>query len=173
MDFWAPLETEDPEIATLVHDEEERTRSNLELIASESYPSLAVLQATGSILTGSTLYLGPSSANLPFKLQLTTLGANGVTSATWQGKSGSLQSMPATDTTATSTPFDSGVYTWDGTAPLNDSIQVSRDPSATVDSVNVVSDTNDPTGTISLGLCSRASARTWSMSIRWVIGSTL
>ncbi len=31
MDFWAPLETEDPQIATLVHDEEERTRSNLEL----------------------------------------------------------------------------------------------------------------------------------------------
>jgi glycine hydroxymethyltransferase len=51
MDFWAPLETEDPEIADLVHDEEERTRSNLELIASESYPSLAVLQAVGSILT--------------------------------------------------------------------------------------------------------------------------
>jgi len=51
MDFWAPLETEDPEIATLVRDEEERTRSNLELIASESYPSLAVLQAVGSVLT--------------------------------------------------------------------------------------------------------------------------
>ena len=51
MDFWAPLQTEDPEIATLVHDEEERTRSNLELIASESYPSFAVLQAVGSVLT--------------------------------------------------------------------------------------------------------------------------
>jgi glycine hydroxymethyltransferase len=51
MDFWAPLETEDPEIAALVRAEEERTRSNLELIASESYPSLAVLQAVGSILT--------------------------------------------------------------------------------------------------------------------------
>jgi glycine hydroxymethyltransferase len=51
MDFWAPLETEDPEIAELVHAEEERTRSNLELIASESYPSLAVLQAVGSVLT--------------------------------------------------------------------------------------------------------------------------
>ncbi|HYM52374.1 MAG TPA: serine hydroxymethyltransferase, partial [Candidatus Dormibacteraeota bacterium] len=36
----------------VVRDEEERTRSHLELIASESYPSLAVLQATGSILTG-------------------------------------------------------------------------------------------------------------------------
>ena len=52
MDFWAPLETEDPEIFRVVKDEEERTRSHLELIASESYPSLAVLQATGSILTG-------------------------------------------------------------------------------------------------------------------------
>jgi glycine hydroxymethyltransferase len=52
MDFWAPLETEDPEIYAVVRDEEERTRSQLELIASESYPSLAVLQATGSILTG-------------------------------------------------------------------------------------------------------------------------
>src|SRR5437879_5544049 len=52
MDFWAPLETEDPEIFQVVRDEEERTRSHLELIASESYPSLAVLQATGSILTG-------------------------------------------------------------------------------------------------------------------------
>jgi glycine hydroxymethyltransferase len=52
MDFWAQLETEDPEIFAVVRDEEERSRSHLELIASESYPSLAVLQATGSILTG-------------------------------------------------------------------------------------------------------------------------
>ncbi len=52
MDFWAPLETEDPEIAEVVRDEEERTRAHLELIASENYPSLAVLQAMGSILTG-------------------------------------------------------------------------------------------------------------------------
>ncbi len=51
MDFWAPLETEDPEIAQVVRDEEERTRSHLELIASENYPSLAVLQAMGTILT--------------------------------------------------------------------------------------------------------------------------
>ena len=41
MDFWAALETEDPEIAQVVRDEEERTRSHLELIASENYPSLA------------------------------------------------------------------------------------------------------------------------------------
>jgi glycine hydroxymethyltransferase len=52
MDFWAPLETEDPEIWQVVKDEEERTRSHLELIASENYPSLAVLQAMGTILTG-------------------------------------------------------------------------------------------------------------------------
>ena len=52
MDMWAPLEVEDPEIAEVVRDEEERTRTHLELIASESYPSLAVLQAMGTILTG-------------------------------------------------------------------------------------------------------------------------
>ncbi len=51
MDFWAPLETEDPEIAQVIRDEERRTVTHLELIASENYPSLAVLQAMGSILT--------------------------------------------------------------------------------------------------------------------------
>jgi glycine hydroxymethyltransferase len=52
MDFWAPLETTDPEIWQVVKDEEERTRAHLELIASENYPSLAVLQAMGTVLTG-------------------------------------------------------------------------------------------------------------------------
>jgi glycine hydroxymethyltransferase len=51
MDFWASLETEDPEIWQVVQDEEARTRAHLELIASENYPSLAVLQAMGTILT--------------------------------------------------------------------------------------------------------------------------
>ena len=51
VDFWAPLEIEDPEIAQVVRDEEARTRAHLELIASENYPSLAVLQAMGSVLT--------------------------------------------------------------------------------------------------------------------------
>ena len=51
MDLWAPLETEDPEIFRVVRDEEERSRSHLELIASENYPSLAVLEAMGTILT--------------------------------------------------------------------------------------------------------------------------
>jgi glycine hydroxymethyltransferase len=51
MDLWAPLESEDPEIWQVVRDEEERARSNLELIASENYPSLAVLEAMGTVLT--------------------------------------------------------------------------------------------------------------------------
>jgi glycine hydroxymethyltransferase len=51
MDPWAPLENEDPEIWRVVRDEEERTRSNLELIASENYPSRAVLEAMGTVLT--------------------------------------------------------------------------------------------------------------------------
>ena len=52
MDPWASLEAVDPEIAQVVRDEEARTRAHLELIASENYPSLAVLQAMGSVLTG-------------------------------------------------------------------------------------------------------------------------
>ncbi len=51
MDAWAALQAEDPEIWQVVQDEEHRARSNLELIASESYPSRAVLEATGSVLT--------------------------------------------------------------------------------------------------------------------------
>jgi glycine hydroxymethyltransferase len=51
MDAWASLQAEDPEIWQVVQDEEARARSNLELIASESYPSRAVLEATGSVLT--------------------------------------------------------------------------------------------------------------------------
>ncbi len=51
MDPWAPLESEDPEIFRVIRDEEERSRTHLELIASENYPSLAVLEAMGTILT--------------------------------------------------------------------------------------------------------------------------
>jgi glycine hydroxymethyltransferase len=51
MDAWAALQAEDPEIWQVIQDEEHRARSNLELIASESYPSRAVLEATGSVLT--------------------------------------------------------------------------------------------------------------------------
>jgi glycine hydroxymethyltransferase len=52
MDLWEPLETADPEIWQVIRDEEARTSSHLELIASENYPSLAVLQAMGTVLTG-------------------------------------------------------------------------------------------------------------------------
>jgi len=51
MDAWAGLEAEDREIWQVIQDEEHRAHSNLELIASESYPSRAVLEATGSVLT--------------------------------------------------------------------------------------------------------------------------
>ena len=51
MDAWAPLEQADPEIAKVIRDEEARTSAHLELIASENYPSQAVLEAMGSILT--------------------------------------------------------------------------------------------------------------------------
>jgi hypothetical protein len=103
---------------------------------------------SGASLQGSTLYLGAAAANQPWKLQLTTDGGNGVTQATWQGKSGSpLSSAPITDATPTSVPFNSGVYTWDGT-PVNDTIQLTRDPGAQVDLVRVVSDLVDPTGLI-------------------------
>ena len=51
MDAWAGLEAEDHEIWQVIQDEEHRAHANLELIASESYPSRAVLEATGSVLT--------------------------------------------------------------------------------------------------------------------------
>jgi glycine hydroxymethyltransferase len=48
---WEDLATEDPEIYAALQAEADRQRNNLELIASENYTSLAVLEATGSILT--------------------------------------------------------------------------------------------------------------------------
>jgi len=41
----------DPEVAAILSDEESRQRSTLALIASENYASVAVRQASGSILT--------------------------------------------------------------------------------------------------------------------------
>jgi|GEM_PF-5873558 len=109
---------------------------------------LASGNPAGAILEGSTVYLGPSAANRPWKLQLTAAGGNGVTQATWQGKGGpGLTSSPTSDSTPTNPPFDSGVYQWDG-SPLNDTIQLTRDPGAQVDAVNVVSDLNPPSGSI-------------------------
>jgi hypothetical protein len=109
---------------------------------------LANTVPSGAYLQGSTVYLGPAAANQPWKLQLTTDGGNGVTLATWQGKSGApLTSAPTTDSTPTNEPFDSGTYTWDGSS-VNDTIQLTRDPGAQIDLVHVVSDLTDPTGSI-------------------------
>ncbi|MCL2339982.1 MAG: serine hydroxymethyltransferase, partial [Actinomycetia bacterium] len=41
----------DPTVAQLIHDELTRERGTIELIASENFPSLAVLEAVGSLLT--------------------------------------------------------------------------------------------------------------------------
>jgi glycine hydroxymethyltransferase len=45
------LERTDPEVAAIVHKEEERQRLGLEMMASENYTSAAVLEAVGSVLT--------------------------------------------------------------------------------------------------------------------------
>ena len=45
------LTTVDPEIARAISDEEHRQCNNINLIASENYPSKAVLEAQGSVLT--------------------------------------------------------------------------------------------------------------------------
>jgi glycine hydroxymethyltransferase len=47
----AHLRTSDPEIAALIDSEARRQREGLELIASENYTSLAVMEAQGSVLT--------------------------------------------------------------------------------------------------------------------------
>ena len=46
-----PLESLDPELAGLISGELERQRATLDLVASESVPPRAVLEAQGSILT--------------------------------------------------------------------------------------------------------------------------
>ena len=45
------LEQTDPEVAAIIHNEEERQRLGLEMMASENYTSVAVLEAVGSVLT--------------------------------------------------------------------------------------------------------------------------
>ncbi|HEY6557791.1 MAG TPA: serine hydroxymethyltransferase [Polyangiaceae bacterium] len=47
----APLSESDPEIASLIRQEEEREHQKMRLIPSENYASRAVLEATGSVLT--------------------------------------------------------------------------------------------------------------------------
>ena len=49
--FTAPLSESDPEISVAVHEELQRQRDHIELIASENIVSRAVLEAQGSVLT--------------------------------------------------------------------------------------------------------------------------
>ncbi|MFL5757237.1 MAG: hypothetical protein ACJ77N_13180, partial [Chloroflexota bacterium] len=97
----------------------------------------------GTYLSGTKLYLGPSATT--FGLQLTSVGGNGVTAATWSSSAGSLTGAGGT---SNASPFASPAYTWNQVAPLNTSITVTRQPTNTVDTLNVESDTTAPTGTI-------------------------
>nr|WP_052565406.1 serine hydroxymethyltransferase [Ferrimicrobium acidiphilum] len=45
------LQRQDPEVARLIEEEQERQRTTLQLIASENFASRAVMEATGSVLT--------------------------------------------------------------------------------------------------------------------------
>src|SRR5215469_10285541 len=45
------IDAEDPEIAGLIHDEARRQRDKFRLIPSENYVSVAVLEASGTVLT--------------------------------------------------------------------------------------------------------------------------
>ena len=47
----APLSEVDPDLAAAIHEEEDRQRNNIELIASENYTSRAVREAVSSVLT--------------------------------------------------------------------------------------------------------------------------
>lgn len=49
--FVDPINTADPEITVLIHNETEREKNEINLIASENYTPRAVREATGSILT--------------------------------------------------------------------------------------------------------------------------
>ena len=46
-----PLAEDDPEIARAIENEAQRQHEGLELIASENFVSMAVLQAAGSVFT--------------------------------------------------------------------------------------------------------------------------
>ena len=45
------IDEEDPQIAGLIHDEARRQSEKFRLIPSENYVSLAVLEASGTVLT--------------------------------------------------------------------------------------------------------------------------
>ena len=51
MDLWNFVRQTDPDIATALDKELSRQRNKIELIASENFASLAVMQAQGSVCT--------------------------------------------------------------------------------------------------------------------------
>ena len=99
---------------------------------------------SGTHLSGAKLWLGPAAAGNPFTLELTTLGQNGVTSTDWPADAGALTGAGST---ASSAPFTSAPYTWNGSA-VNDTLNVTRAPNTTADQFTVQSDLNNPTGSI-------------------------
>jgi hypothetical protein len=122
------------------------TSASVAKLTSASPITTANGNPAGVYLAGSTLWVGPLSANLPFKLQLTNLGRQGVDEATWRGKTGTLSSAPGSDFVANSAPFQSSPYTWDGTPGLNDTIAVNRVSGGADDTISVRSDTAAPSG---------------------------
>ena len=126
------------------------TSPSVAKITNSSPITVSAGNPAGVYLGGTTVWVGPAAANAPWKLELTSLGQNGVTTATWDGKSAAtFTSAPPTPTVANSAPFQSGTYTWDGTGTLTDTIHVIRDPGGTDDFVDVRSDTTDPSGSVS------------------------
>ena len=51
MEYLEHVRATDPEVAAVLDSEKERQRSKIELIASENFTSLAVMEAQGSVLT--------------------------------------------------------------------------------------------------------------------------
>lgn len=75
------LDQQDPELATLIHAEDQRQRDSVRLIASENYASAAVLEASGTALTnkysegyaGKRYYQGQSNVDAIEKLACSRL----------------------------------------------------------------------------------------------------
>jgi hypothetical protein len=96
---------------------------------------------TGAYLSGSTLYVAPSPTT--FGVELNTVGQSGVTSADWSAGTGTVTGTPST---ASTPPYASATYTWAGSP--GGTISVTRQPTNTVDTLNVVADTTAPSGSI-------------------------
>jgi hypothetical protein len=122
------------------------TSSQTFIRVAASVFALSAGASSNAFLISNALYVGPGGGT--FQLELNAAGQGGVTSATWQGKSGaSLSSSPTTNTTTSTAPYQSAPYTWTG-AVTTDSITVTRNPGGTVDTLSVALDNTAPTGTI-------------------------